>query len=86
MMAKELYFPRADTNGKDAVLEFAAMMDVLEKTHKCPVRMIRTQRIFGFYRILYEVIQTPKIKKRSVVDMLDDQFGRIIEIPKRNKK
>lgn len=82
-MAKEIYFPRADTNGKDAVLEFAVMMETLEKVHRCPVRMIRTQKVFGFYKVLYEVIEIPKIKKKSIVDMLDE-FGKINEIPKKD--
>lgn len=82
-MAKEIYFPRENMNGKSAVLEFSAMMETLEKVHRCPVRMIRTQKVFGFYNVLYEVMEIPKIKKKSIVDMFDE-FGKIIEIPKKD--
>ena len=84
-MAKEIYFPRENTNGKSAILEFYSMMETLEKVHRCPVRMIRTQKVFSFYNVLYEVIETPKIKKKTIVDMLDE-FGKIVEIPKKEQQ
>lgn len=57
MSKRYIYKPNSPMDDSYVVAEFSNIMPLLEKAHKCPVRLVKTKGVIRRYAV-YELMQT----------------------------